>query len=114
MWPGVLHSDFAFAVTAAINIVGALTLGVVVGVLASRHPAARAFFGTGLLGGFTTFSLFAAQTANNASGGGVGIGGGVLAFAIMAAGVLAAGAGLRIGRGIAHRRGTGDAPEEAE
>ena len=42
--------------------VGSLLLGVVVGWLDDRHPRARAFLGTGVLGGFTTYSAFAVQT----------------------------------------------------
>lgn len=50
----------------AINVVGSFALGVLVGVLARfrdgpRTQAIRLFVGTGLLGGFTTYSAFALQ-----------------------------------------------------
>lgn len=48
----------AIAATQAVNLVGALALGVLVGLLETRgvHPRWRAFFGVGVLGSFTTFS----------------------------------------------------------
>ena len=50
--------------TLAVNIVGCALMGVLVSyVLAhpSRHPLWRPLLGVGLLGGFTTFSAFAAD-----------------------------------------------------
>jgi CrcB protein len=51
--------------TLAVNVVGCALMGVVLGV-ADRQmvfsPAMRALLMTGLLGGFTTFSAFAADT----------------------------------------------------
>ncbi|MDF2555056.1 MAG: integral rane protein [Microbacterium sp.] len=78
-----------------INVVGALLLGLVVGVVARRGETARAraarqLFGTGLLGGFTTYSTFALQAAEGAS---VWL---TLATAVL--GVLAALLGLRLSR----------------
>ncbi len=49
--------------TMAINVLGSFALGAVAGVLGTRHPIARAFLGTGVLGGFTTYSAFAVQSA---------------------------------------------------
>ena len=49
--------------TMGVNVVGSFLLGVVVGYLGDRRPLTRAFFGTGVLGGFTTYSAFAVQTA---------------------------------------------------
>ena len=46
-----------------VNVLGSFVLGIVVGRLGDRHPLARAFLGTGVLGGFTTYSAFAVQTA---------------------------------------------------
>ena len=51
------------AATTGVNIVGSFVLGIVVGGLGDRHPLTRAFLGTGVLGGFTTYSAFAVQTA---------------------------------------------------
>ena len=50
-------------VTLGINVAGSLILGVVVGWLDDRRPLARAFLGTGVMGGFTTYSAFAVALA---------------------------------------------------
>ncbi len=52
--------------TMAINIVGSLVMGLVVGLLARRAgdtSAVRLFIATGILGGFTTFSAFSLDFA---------------------------------------------------
>lgn len=49
----------ALVATVAINALGSGGLGVVVGRIGDRSPARRAFLGTGVLGGFTTYSGFA-------------------------------------------------------
>ena len=51
------------AATMGVNVVGSFALGIVIGRLGDRHPLTRAFVGTGVLGGFTTYSAFAVQTA---------------------------------------------------
>lgn len=83
-----------------VNVVGAFALGVVVGVIsrAASSPARRAaqqFFGTGLLGGFTTYSALAVESADPAQ----------LAWGIgtVVVGTIAAWAGLALSR---RRRGT--------
>lgn len=51
--------------TFAINVTGCLLLGILVVVLAERFPPnryARPFLGTGILGGYTTFSTYAVET----------------------------------------------------
>lgn len=50
--------------TFAVNVVGSLLLGALVGYAASREvsESARAFLAVGLLGGFTTYSSFNAET----------------------------------------------------
>jgi CrcB protein len=51
--------------TFAINITGCLLLGILVVVLNARFPPnryARPFFGTGILGGYTTFSTYSVET----------------------------------------------------
>ena len=98
-------------VTFAINAVGSLLLGVVVGWLDDRHPHARAFLGTGVLGGFTTYSAFAVETALWASTPVLAIG---LAAASVAGGVAGAIIGLFIGRRIGDRPGAIESPEAAE
>lgn len=53
--------------TLAVNVVGGLLMGVLVGFLAHRGGAAsehwRLALGVGVLGGFTTFSAFSLETA---------------------------------------------------
>lgn len=82
------------AATMAINVVGSFVLGIVVGRLGDRHPLARAFVGTGVLGGFTTYSAFAVQTAVLL--GAVPWAGAALAVISVLLGVAAAALGLRL------------------
>jgi CrcB protein len=52
--------------TLTINVLGSLTMGLLVGYFALKGEAAQAwrlFFTTGILGGFTTFSAFSLETA---------------------------------------------------
>ncbi len=90
----------AFAVP-AINLIGALLLGLATGLLMHRGQApavgaARLFFGTGVLGGFTTYSAFAVQSVQGAAVW--------LTIATAVAGVLAAMLGLALGRLMAGAR----------
>ncbi len=48
--------------TFVVNIVGSLLLGMVVARIARPDDSRRLFVGTGLLGGFTTYSAFAVET----------------------------------------------------
>lgn len=79
----------------AINATGSLALGVVVGALGDGRPHVRAFLGTGVLGGFTTYSAFAVDTALWFTTPALALG---LAAASVLAGVVGAVAGLAIGR----------------
>ena len=97
-------------VTLAINAAGSLLLGIVVGWLDDRHPRTRAFLGTGVLGGFTTYSAFAVQTALWISTPWLAIG---QAGASLAAGIAGAIAGLFVGRRIADRPGEIELPQDA-
>ena len=97
--------------TLAVNVAGSLLLGVVVGVLADRHPHARAFLGTGVLGGFTTYSALAVQTAGWLATPWAAL---ALAAASVLLGALAALAGLFAGRGLAGRPAAVPEPGEAE
>jgi CrcB protein len=59
MWPTV-PGTFPWT-TWGINVLGCLVIGVfltVITELRSTHPLVRPFFGTGVLGGFTTFSTY--------------------------------------------------------
>lgn len=99
-------------VTLGINVVGSGMLGVVVGALGTRHPSARAFLGTGILGGFTTYSAFAVQAATLAPAAPwFAL---LLALVSLLAGVAASGLGLHVGRRLGHRPGALDAPAAAE
>jgi CrcB protein len=98
--------------TAAINVIGSLLLGVVVGWLDDRHPRARAFLGTGVLGGFTTYSAFAVQTVQTgATAPWIAV---LLVAASLGLGILGAATGLFIGRRIADVPGEIEPPESAE
>lgn len=48
--------------TLAVNVTGCLAIGLLLGV--DRHPRVRAFLGTGVLGGYTTFSTYAVETTD--------------------------------------------------
>ncbi|GAA1978177.1 CrcB family protein [Microbacterium pumilum] len=99
-------------VTAAINAFGSLLLGVVVGWLDDRHPRARTFFGTGMLGGFTTYSAFAVQSvATGATEPWLAV---ALMVASVSAGLVGGIVGLFIGRRIADEPGRIESPESAE
>jgi CrcB protein len=78
--------------TLAINVAGSFALGLLV----ARRPDgrwSRPFLGTGVLGGFTTFSTFAVQAVDASLPAGSAYVAGTLAL-----GVGAAALGLRVGR----------------
>ncbi|WP_322410718.1 CrcB family protein [Microbacterium invictum] len=102
----------AVAVTLVENVVGSLMLGVVVAVLGDHRPRLRAFAGTGILGGFTTYSTFAVQTAQLATDAAAAAV--LLTLASLLLGLLAALGGLVVGRRITGGRPGSDAPREAE
>ena len=100
------------AVTLVINLLGSLLLGVIVGWFADRHPRARLFLGTGVMGGVTTYSAFAVQTLSTSSASPyIGI---ILVVVSLFGGVVAAVVGLAAGRRIADRPGEVERPEDAE
>jgi CrcB protein len=98
-------------VTLGINVAGSLILGIVVGWLDDRRPLARAFLGTGILGGFTTYSAFAVATALWVTTPWLAAG---LGAASVIAGVAGALAGLLLGRRMSDRPGAIELPEDAE
>ena len=58
--------------TFGINVLGSLLMGVLVVVVTEvrdAHPLVRPFLGTGVLGGFTTFSTFAVDAQTLLAGG---------------------------------------------
>lgn len=98
--------------TLAINVMGSLALGIVVGALGDRHPGPRLFLGTGVLGGFTTYSALAVQATQLAAA--APLLAMLIPLASLVVGVLAAGGGLVIGRLLAGRAGAVDDPKSAE
>lgn len=93
-----------------INIVGALLLGVLLEALVRRGPDhgtrqhLRLLLGTGVLGGFTTYSALATDAAHLIGAGAVGAG---LAYGIgtVVVGAVATGCGIALASAI-HRRGS--------
>lgn len=90
------------ATTLVINVTGAFLLAALVGALA-RRPARsllwRPLLGTGLLGGYTTFSTFAVEADRLVSTGHSGLAAAYLA-GTLAAGALATAAGLAAVTGL--------------
>ena len=88
--------------TLVVNLTGCLLLGLLAAGLFARHPRSpwlRPFLGTGVLGGWTTFSTFAVDAVQLADAGrGAAAAGYVLVS--VAGGVLAAAAGVRLGRAV--------------
>lgn len=85
--------------TLALNVVGALALGLLLGALGEGRPRLRLALGTGVLGGLTTHSTFILESHRLLTPGGDG-GHPVLGTAYlvgsMVAGLVAAGLGLRL------------------
>ena len=59
--------------TLAVNVVGSLLMGLLVGMLAANHDTQRLLFGVGFLGGFTTFSAFSLDAVQLAQSGRIGL-----------------------------------------
>lgn len=98
----------ALMATIGVNAVGSFLLGIIVAGLGDVHPRRRAFLGTGVMGGFTTYSGFATLLGQLTSAGLI-----VYAALFAAVALLAAGAGailgLQLGTRIARRRQEGAA-----
>lgn len=90
--------------TLLVNVTGAFALGLLVEVIAHRSDPARRrirlLLGTGLLGGFTTYSLLAGELAESLLAGRYALTA-VYAAATLLGGALASWLGLLAGRGIA-------------
>ncbi|WP_374928590.1 CrcB family protein [Kytococcus sedentarius] len=82
----------------AVNLAGALALGVLDAVWRGRRPLALAFWGTGVLGGFTTVSAWAVLMAGSWAWFWSGP-------VLLAAGVLLAALGLQVGAVLRGRGG---------
>lgn len=97
-WPQPL--DRFPATTFAVNVLGALLLGLLVAVLFEGRPertGVRAFLATGVLGAFTTFSTLAVEVVVLVESGRLWVAGAYLALSLVV-GVVAAAAGLVVGR----------------
>jgi CrcB protein len=86
-----------------VNVAGAFALGLLLAALARRGPdrgrrrMLRLLLGTGLLGGFTTYSTLAVDTAGLLGAGGLVAGGGSALLTVVA-GLGGAALGDRLGR----------------
>jgi CrcB protein len=90
-WPGA---------TLLVNLVGCLVLGLLIGALFPRSPASpwlRPFLGTGVLGGFTTYSAFAVETVQLTDAGRPGLAAAYVLVSV-AGGVAATALGVLAGR----------------
>ncbi|MFF2847217.1 fluoride efflux transporter FluC [Streptomyces sp. NPDC058001] len=74
--------------TLLVNVVGCAVIGVFMVVITevwAAHRLVRPFFGTGVLGGFTTFSTYAVDIQRLVAGGETGTGMAYLALTLLAA-----------------------------
>ncbi len=111
-WPAGTHPLVVPAVTLAINVLGSLLLGVIVGWLDDRRPRLRSFLGTGVMGGFTTYSAYAVHTVTTSSAAPV-VGLTLVALSLFG-GAFAAAVGLMLGRRLADVPGEVEPTEDAE
>ena len=103
LWP-TQPGAFPWA-TFAVNTLGCLLIGVLMVLISevwSAHRLARPFLGVGVLGGFTTFSTYAAETRNLLQPGTVAIAFGYLAGTLLTA-LLAVVAGVWLTRAATRR-----------
>ena len=96
--------------TLALNIVGALALGLLLGALGESHPRLRLALGTGVLGGLTTHSTFILEShrlLTSSGDGGHPVLGAAYLVGSMVAGLVAAGLGLWLAGRLRRPDGTG-------
>lgn len=106
------HPLLAPTVTMLINLAGSFLLGVTVGRLGGRHPRWQGLLGTGMLGGFTTYSAFAVQFVTTATDAPlVGL---LLAAGTLFGGVVLAGVGFVISGGPSRVASTPLTDEDAQ
>ena len=97
----LLGADYPFG-TLAVNLIGGLLMGVLVGVLA-RNTASetwRLLLGVGVLGGFTTFSAFSLDVVAMIERGAIGVAFGYVLVSVIGS-VAALFAGLSAVRAVA-------------
>ena len=98
--------------TLALNIVGALALGLLLGALGESHPRLRLALGTGVLGGLTTHSTFILESHRLLTSGGDGghpVLGAAYLVGSMVAGLVAASLGLWLADRLRRPGGAGSA-----
>jgi fluoride exporter len=86
--------------TLLVNLTGCFLLGVLLAVLAARPPEpawVRPFVAVGVLGGYTTYSAFAAEVVDRVDGGAVVVAVGYVVLSVVG-GVAAVVAGAFTGR----------------
>ena len=96
--------------TLALNVVGALALGLLLGALGEGRPRLRLALGTGVLGGLTTHSTFILESHRLLASGGGGshpVLGAAYLVGSMVAGLVAAGLGLWLAGRLRHPDGAG-------
>ena len=97
----LLGPDYPFG-TLAVNLIGGVLMGVLVGVLA-RNTASetwRLLLGVGVLGGFTTFSAFSLDVVTMIERGAIGVAFGYILVSVIGS-VAALFAGLSAVRAVA-------------
>ncbi|HEX8420362.1 MAG TPA: fluoride efflux transporter CrcB [Sphingomonas sp.] len=96
-----LGPDFPYG-TLAVNLVGGLLMGLLVGILARAGGSEdwRLFVGVGVLGGFTTFSAFSLDLVTMLDRGAVAVAIGYALASVMGA-AIALFAGLTLARSVA-------------
>ena len=97
----LLGANYPFG-TLAVNLIGGLLMGVLVGVLA-RNTASetwRLLLGVGVLGGFTTFSAFSLDVVTMIERGAIGVAFGYILVSVIGS-VAALFAGLSAVRAVA-------------
>ncbi len=98
---GLSDSRFPWG-TFAVNVVGAFAIGILVALTTERmisDPNWRIAIGAGFLGAFTTFSTYALETVKLVEDNELGYAF-LNAFGMLALGLLAAVAGLALGRSL--------------
>lgn len=96
--------------TLALNVVGALALGLLLGALGEGRPRLRLALGTGVLGGLTTHSTFILESHRLLTSSGDGshpVLGAAYLVGSMVAGLVAAGLGLWLAGRLRHPDSTG-------
>ena len=86
--------------TLLVNLTGCLLLGVLLGAVFARFPGRawlRPLLGTGVCGGYTTYSTFAVDVVRLVDDGAAGIAAGYV-LASVAGGLLATAVGVQLGR----------------